>query len=356
MWLTDAHFLEGDLQPYMSSLLHRLPDSRIVQFPTTRVHTQAKCDTHNRMGAAMAIVSYRWKGFLTHTYTDPMGLGIVNALYFKVEDLTFSSINAYFLPSTHGDGPATLYARISRFLDLPTTSPRLRHLPPEQVVYNLVQKRLTKARFTHQLVFLHGDFNTSIPTAPKSSHLSQWMATNDLHSPSHTAFSTDTTYYTRSGQLSYRCSTIDHMMHLPLPPDIWVQSIGTVRNTETETVSDHLPIWIRYAISRYTPRVPLRKQISSPKRLDILRSHAPTVTRYNERLTAIIDQIPQAHTIDPEQCGAIVASICRASVETVQAMSPTLPIPDPRHNAPTGKRKRKYKAGFCVTRMHIYTV
>ena len=99
MWLSDAHFLKDEMDRYIPMIIKRLPDARIIQFPTSRVHTHARCDTHNRMGATLAIVTYKWKGFLTHTYTDPMGIGIINALYFKVEGLYFCSINAYLLHS-----------------------------------------------------------------------------------------------------------------------------------------------------------------------------------------------------------------------------------------------------------------
>ena len=161
-----------------------------------------------------------------------MGLGIVNALYFKVNGLTLCSINSYFLPTTHGEGPATLYARISSFLDLTTTSPRLRHLTPEQTVYTLVQKLITKARLGSYPAFLHGDFNVPLPLPHHDSTLQCWLATNDLQSPSHMAFSSDPSYFTRAGQTSYKATAIDHMLHANLPSTMWVHHLATLRSFE----------------------------------------------------------------------------------------------------------------------------
>ena len=36
----------------------------------------------------MVIVTYRWRGFIINTYTDPMDMGILNALDIQAGDLS----------------------------------------------------------------------------------------------------------------------------------------------------------------------------------------------------------------------------------------------------------------------------
>jgi len=360
MWLSDAHILEGDMTLYTPYILRQLPDAKIIAFPTTRVNTQARCDSHNRMGGAVAIVTYKWKGYITQTYTDPMNLGVINVLYFKVDGLTLCCINAYFLPTTHGEGPATLHARIRRFLDLRTTSPRLRHLSPEQTVFTLVQKLISKARLASYPVFLHGDFNQPIPPPPQESTLSHWMSTNQLSSPSHQAFATDPTYYTRAGQTKYKATTIDHIMHSTLPSSFSVCRLATFCNFEITSVSDHLPLCITYAIANYAPRTPKRINIRPTKRVDINPTQAPTVDKYNAVLHTLLPNTLPAEQTTPDQSGHIIAYLCRASVTAVQSLTPNTPR---RHRASTNSNRRtRHKLGRSAesrTRqsyMHFYTM
>ena len=356
MWLSDAHFLKGEIDRYLPQLKASLPDARVIQFPTVRVHTSARCDTHNRMGAALAIITYKWKGFLTSTYTDPIGLGIVNALHFKVDGLSFSSINTYCLPTTHGDGPATLYARIKRFTELGTTSPRLRHLPPDRVVYTLVQKLVTKAKLENRLAFIIGDFNAPIPTLPDHSTLSHWMTTNQLTSPSHDAFSTDSTYFTRSSRNGYRNTIIDHTMQTQLPTQMWTQQVGTANNYETEVASDHLPIWIRYAISSYIPRVPVSRPLTTKMRSDIRLTDNKAILQYNDTLLPIVQCQTPIRLERADQSSVTLAALCRASVEAVRKQNNTV-----KHHH-CSKRRTKYKVGQSTevrirqTYLHFYTM
>ena len=53
----------------------------------------------NRMEGTMAIVTYRWRGFVTKTYTDAIGMGIMNALDVRAGDLNVrSAVHTYSSP------------------------------------------------------------------------------------------------------------------------------------------------------------------------------------------------------------------------------------------------------------------
>jgi len=113
-WLNDARFLKGELDQYLPLLRELLPDCRVFQFPTYRIATKSRTEMMNRMGGGVAIVNYKWKGFVHSSFTDPMGLGILNSLDIKVGDYKFSCMNGYFPPSCSGTGIATLHDRLTR--------------------------------------------------------------------------------------------------------------------------------------------------------------------------------------------------------------------------------------------------
>ena len=349
MWLSDVHFLVGEMDQYLPHIYGRLPDAKVYLFPTTRVATSARSDTHNRMGGTLALVTHRWKAFTTHTYTDPIGLGIVNALYFKVNGLHICSINAYCLPSTHSDGPATLYARVKRFLDHPSTSPRLRHLTPSLAVYTFIQKLITKARLRDYTTFIHGDFNAPILTPSYSSQLTQWMSTNSLQCPTDSAFKLEPSYFTRRGNDRHKDTVIDHIMHTALPPYLTIHQVGTINNYEVAATSDHLPQWLKIAISIYIPRVPKRLSVRLAARIDIRSGDLSAVDNYNAKLLHVISQHKSADRASPNQSGQIVAAICRASVEAVKD---ALLVSKKSSGSIRGGRRSKYKKGYS-TAMHI---
>ena len=62
----------------------------------------------NRMGGGVAIVNYKWKGFVHSSFTDPMGLGILNSLDIKVGEYKFCCMNGYpSLQLGHGNSYPT---------------------------------------------------------------------------------------------------------------------------------------------------------------------------------------------------------------------------------------------------------
>ena len=115
MWISDAHITKGMLDPYIGSIQRDLPDCRVLQFPTTRITTSSSCKSLECMGGAVALVTAQWKGFITSSYTDPIGIGIINAVRFKINDHCFSSACHYFPPSPPSTGPATIHTRVTKF-------------------------------------------------------------------------------------------------------------------------------------------------------------------------------------------------------------------------------------------------
>jgi hypothetical protein len=160
-YITDAHFLLGELDAYLPALLALLPDSRVFQFPTTRVHTNSRTESNNRMGGTLAIVSSSWAGFVvtSRTYTDPMGLGIVNALDFCARDYKICSVNAYFPPLKGGTGPATLHASITRHQHRSEMPSYVKRQNPNEFVRSLTQRLVAKKKLDGYTVVLTGDLN-----------------------------------------------------------------------------------------------------------------------------------------------------------------------------------------------------
>ena len=158
-----------------------------------------------------------------------------------------------------------------------------------------------------------------------------------------------TTHPTRRGNSHQKDTTIDHIMQSPLPGYIWVQQVGTVNNYNVASLSDHLPQWIKYAISIYVPRVPRRVSYSPTPRTEINELDLSAISQYNAELLSIIKSHSTAEEVTPEQSGSIIAAVCRASVEATKA---TLPTPQPKPSTRRPGRKTKYKKGYS-TEMHI---
>jgi hypothetical protein len=75
------------------------------------------------MGRTMAIVTYKWRGFVLGTYTDPIKLGILRALDIKIGGLCLRTVSTCFLTKLLGMGSTTFDSRIQQFLHTDTLSP-----------------------------------------------------------------------------------------------------------------------------------------------------------------------------------------------------------------------------------------
>jgi hypothetical protein len=82
----------------------------------------------------MAIVTYKYRGFVTGTYTDPMQLRLLCALDIKVGGLQLRTISTYFLTGSLGEGSATFNQRIQRFLHTKSLSRDTKRADPTQFV------------------------------------------------------------------------------------------------------------------------------------------------------------------------------------------------------------------------------
>jgi hypothetical protein len=87
MWLNDGHFAKGAMEPYVPYMQKLLPDSRLYFFVTDMVVEHEK----NRREGTMVIVIYRWRGFVTNTNTD--FIGIANVLNIQMQRMKNSEIS-----------------------------------------------------------------------------------------------------------------------------------------------------------------------------------------------------------------------------------------------------------------------
>ena len=97
LWLNDGRFTKGTLDRHLHIIQQRSPDARVIQFPTTAVTSGSLCQQFNQMGGAIAIINYKWKTYVKPVSTDPMGMGIVNAIDIEIKQVRIRSLNIYFL-------------------------------------------------------------------------------------------------------------------------------------------------------------------------------------------------------------------------------------------------------------------
>ena len=98
LWLTDAHFLKSEMDPYVPHIARLLPFCKVIKFPTTEHTTRSRNHSNDRMGGSLVIITQRWASFLSDTYSDPIGLGLITAITLTVKKHHFRIINAYFFP------------------------------------------------------------------------------------------------------------------------------------------------------------------------------------------------------------------------------------------------------------------
>jgi hypothetical protein len=151
-------------------LTNTCPDSenfylivKYLSFPTARVHTNSRNEANNRKEGCIAIVSYKWAGWVLadNTCTDPMGLKIINSLDFFSGDYKIYSMNAYFSPTNGRTGPATHHTRITSYQHRQEIPHYVKRQTPNEYARSLTQKRLAKKILTGYFVVLTGNLNDS---------------------------------------------------------------------------------------------------------------------------------------------------------------------------------------------------
>jgi hypothetical protein len=365
LFLNDARNLAGDLDVYQAELRNQLPDCRLFQFPTTRVHTNSRTEMNNRMGGSVAIVSNNWAGFVItgDTYTDPMGLGILNSLSFCARNYRISVLNAYFPPTTGSSGPATLNTSIARYQNRPTMPTVATRQSPNEFVRGLTQKLLLKRRAQGYTVILTGDLNE---THNSPAHRT-FVNAAQLLNPLHTAFGADPCFHTRNANSqAMRNTAIDHVLHTPLPDSLVLHQVG-VLNTKRLLAyaddSDHLPVWISLTLTRPFISVPLRKPLPSHPRCDITPISIATRTHgkgdhwddhvlYNQQIMTHLRRLPSRSS---PQHGNCIAALLRLSVETVET-GPGLERrrkARPRSHKVQARRKHGYSPAAAAITAHL---
>jgi len=328
MWLNDARFLEGELDQYLPAVRQMMPDCQIFQFPTYRVATSSRTEMMNRMGGGIAIVNYKWKGYVTLASPDPMGLGLLNTLDIKTGCYEISCINAYFPPHASGTGRATLHARISRHQHRSHAPAWVKKQSPYQYMLGLAQQIMNKRREKGHLVMLCGDLNASFKHGQKPTSFEDWISANQLTAPLDEAFRHHPEYHTRRSNSETQSNTaIDHVLHSPLPESIKLQSVGTVFSHDMMAISDHHPIWINIKLLDVIFKPPLRKPLPLRKRCELNIRDQDKVDDYNEALQKRLKQFPSRlkrtgqtgeATCSAAASGRAVAATLRASVEIVE--------------------------------------
>jgi hypothetical protein len=62
LWLNNARFTKGSIDQHIATLFELYLDCKVIQFPTTYIETESRCEQFNQMGGAIAIVSPQWAG------------------------------------------------------------------------------------------------------------------------------------------------------------------------------------------------------------------------------------------------------------------------------------------------------
>jgi hypothetical protein len=92
-------------------------------------------------------------------------------------------------------------------------------------------------------------------------------------------------YHTwRSPSETQKNTIIDHVFHTPLPSNMHLHEVGTVHCEVTNTLSDHLPIWISLSLTDAF----ILPQRWSPQPTDLDMDNEDELKKYNEHLTARI--------------------------------------------------------------------
>ena len=295
MWLTDARFTANKLDIYLPTLRAILPNCRVIQFPTYYIKTGSRCQSFNRMGGAIAILTHEWHGYVKRTIPDPTGSGLINAIDIAVGTYQFRSLCPYFLPMSTGKGPASLYTRLKTYLSGPKCPQWAKGLTPMSYQFAYSQKLVSTARLQQMTVFTQGDMNRS-PSLSIShpAAFEVWKRSNAFSDPMAAALHHLPGYHTWKSPTQTQGNTIiDHALYTALDPGMRIADVGTVHDDLTNSLSDHLPIWIAVSLSGDlslpSPQqpIPLEPYVDLDMRKDQEREE------YNVHLTHRLNSMPK---------------------------------------------------------------
>jgi hypothetical protein len=254
MWLNDGRFTKGSLDCYLPVLYKILPNCRIIQFPTTYIKTGSRCQNFNRMGGAVAIITHKWHGYVTKILPDPTGSGLINAVDISIGLYKLRLINVYMVPTSHSGGPATIHSRLTAYTQGVRSPEWAKRLNPLQYQLQYLRILLNSAHQDQRVAQIGGDFNR--PFAPQeaitnsNTPINLWRKSHSLHAPLLHTLHTRAGYYTwNNNSLSQDRTSIDHIVHTPLPSNISLHQVGTAHDDITLSHSDHLPVWLSINLS-----------------------------------------------------------------------------------------------------------
>ena len=330
LWLNDARFTAGMLEPYLPTLQLLLPGCRIFQFPTKRVHTGSRCASFNHMGGAIAIVTHDWHGYVTNTVADPTGSGLINGIDLAVGSYSIRLINSYFVPRQSSHGPATIHSRLQSYIQGPTAPKWSKKMSPIDYQLAYVQILLNTAKAKGMVSIFTGDTNRSISSSSRPGNrkrFDRWIQTNQLAAPMESTLHGRPGYHTwRSPSERQSDTIIDHVLHSALPDSMSLDQVGTVYDDVTNNLSDHRPIWISLRLHAPLSRVPPRVLLPTKPRLEIDMESEEEREDYNIYLTERLKKpaYKALHRLDPEgkpcctpqKSGQLLAAVARESVQT----------------------------------------
>lgn len=367
MWISDAHITKGMLDPYIRDIQADLPDCRVLQFPTTRIATSSSCKNLECMGGAVAIITAQWKGFITTTYTDPIGIGIINAVRFKINNHCFSSACHYFPPSPPGTGPATIHTRITKFQNTPRAPTWARRMSSHEYVRAIAQAQQTRDIEDGHTRFTCGDYNSDTRgTTAAPTTLRAWLNTCTLIDPAATTKHQLPGHHTRQANSETQAdSTLDHHFHSPLSTAMSITQQGTLNHPDTWLRSDHLPTWITLAFTTFIPTVSMRGRKINVSRCDIDLQNQIELEQYQMVLDQMITKLPPKYkrlseaglaTTSPQQSGRCIAAILRMSVAAVESPQGLDKAKKKRLQLGCQRQRSKFKDGYSTTQqlLHCY--
>jgi len=324
MFLNDAHCTKGSMAQLLPLIYTLLPDCRVYQFPTTVIQSHSYNPSNDRMGGAIAIVSHHWRGYTSQTSTDPMGIGIINSLDLTRGPYRFRVINLYLPPDTHSEGAGTIHARVRRYLDKATLPTSTKKQNPRDFLLDLTQKWITQARAKNVTTIVGGDFNIPLSGRPTSRKLKAWLHQNNLTAPLADTLHRIPEYHTWwRGETE---TTIDHIMHTPLPPNVLITEHGTINDVTTNHLSDHHPLWVRLCLTDPLIPVPKRRPIPASIRMDLEIRDKEEKLKYQECISRLAKTLPKTFRkeepdgttmLHPDHSSRAVAALLRLSVRAV---------------------------------------
>jgi uncharacterized protein YxeA len=115
------------------------------------------------VGGAIAIVTHRYKYFVTRIIPCLTGSGLINVLDIAVGLYNIrSTYQPYFLPTLHGKGSATTYTRVTDYIKEKTFPAWAKKLEPQKYLFTYAQRLASTAHLKNWLNITQGVTNWTL--------------------------------------------------------------------------------------------------------------------------------------------------------------------------------------------------